>query len=56
MDWSIKILVGISVMVLVFHVLVLAEVLPSDIVWAGRPMSEGGSIFWNPFPFSSTPF
>ena len=55
-EWSIKSLIAVSVVVLLFHVLVVAGALPADIVWGGRVVSarevlllEAVSIFVNAF-------
>jgi VIT1/CCC1 family predicted Fe2+/Mn2+ transporter len=39
-DWSIKTLISISALVLLFHILVVAGALPADIAWGGRVVSE----------------
>ena len=45
-EWSIKSLIAISVMVLLFHVLVVAGALPADIVWGGRVVSAREVLLW----------
>jgi hypothetical protein len=41
-----KILVGISMVVFLFHVLVLTGTLPADIVWGGRVLSAREVLLW----------